>query len=103
MIHLENGSSGSLRRIAGLIRKEALQILRDPSSFMIAGVLPLLLLFIFAFGVSLDLRRVPVGVVVEQTTPESSSLLESFRNSRYFDVPLRATGEKSRTSWFRAA
>jgi ABC-2 type transport system permease protein len=84
----ENGSSGSLRRIAGLIRKEGLQILRDPSSFMIAGVLPLLLLFIFAFGVSLDLRRVPVGVVVEQTTPESSSLLASFRNSRYFDVRL---------------
>ncbi len=86
MIRDENRSSGSLRRIAALIRKEAIQILRDPSSFMIAGVLPLLLLFIFAFGVSLDLRRVPVGVVVEQPTPEANSLLASFRNSRYFDV-----------------
>ena len=84
----EHRSSGSLRRIAALIRKEAIQILRDPSSFMIAGVLPLLLLFIFAFGVSLDLRRVPVGVVVEQPTPEANSLLASFRNSRYFDVRL---------------
>ena len=84
----ENRSAGSLRRIAGLIRKEVLQILRDPSSFLIAGVLPLLLLFIFAFGVSLDLRRVPVGVVVEQPTPEANSLLASFRNSRYFDVRL---------------
>ncbi len=84
----KNRSSGSLRRVAGLIRKECLQILRDPSSFMIAGVLPLLLLFIFAFGVSLDLRRVPVGVVVEQPTPEANSLLASFRNSRYFDVRL---------------
>ena len=84
----ESGSPGSLRRIAGLIRKETLQILRDPSSFLIAGVLPLLLLFIFGFGVSLDLRRVPVGVVVEQPTPETDSLLASFRNSRYFDVSL---------------
>jgi ABC-2 type transport system permease protein len=84
----ENDSSGSLRRVAGLIRKEGLQILRDPSSLIIAVVLPLLLLFIFAFGVSLDLRRVPVGVVVEQPTPETDSLLASFHNSRYFQVRL---------------
>jgi hypothetical protein len=56
-----------------------LQILRDPSSFLIAGVLPLLLLFIFGFGVTLDLRRVPVGVVVEQPTPEADSFLASSR------------------------
>jgi ABC-2 type transport system permease protein len=79
-------SGGRLRRVAGLVRKESVQILRDPSSFLIAGVLPLLLLFIFGFGVSLDLRRVPVGVVVEQPTMETDSFLTSFRNSRYFDV-----------------
>jgi ABC-2 type transport system permease protein len=79
-------SRGRLRRVAGLVRKESLQILRDPSSFLIAGVLPLLLLFIFGFGVTLDLRRVPVGVVVEQPTPEADSFLASFRNSRYFEV-----------------
>jgi len=77
---------GPLRRVAGLIRKESLQILRDPSSFLIAGLLPLLLLFIFGTGVSLDLRRVPVAVVVEAPTPETQSLLVSFRNSRYFAV-----------------
>lgn len=85
---IDPGSSGKLRRIAALVRKEGLQILRDPSSFLIAGVLPLLLLFIFTFGVSLDLRRVPVAVVVEQETPETDSFLASFRNSRYFDVRL---------------
>ena len=62
------------------------QIRRDLSSYLIAGVLPLLMLFIFGFGVSLDLRRVPVAVVVEQASPEADSLLESFRNSRYFQV-----------------
>ena len=79
---------GRMRRVAGLIRKESLQILRDPSSFLIAGVLPLLLVFIFAFGVTLDLRRVPIGVVVEQPSPEADSFLASFRNSRYFEVRL---------------
>ena len=76
----------SLRRMRALIRKESLQILRDPSTFLIAGVLPLLLLLIFGNGVSLDLRKVPVGVVVEQPTPDTTSLLDSFRNSRFFSV-----------------
>lgn len=77
---------GPARRVAVLVRKETFQILRDPSSFLIAGLLPLLLLFIFGTGVSLDLRRVPVAVVVEAPSPEADSLLASFRNSRYFAV-----------------
>jgi ABC-2 type transport system permease protein len=86
-----NNSSGTiawLRRVMGLVRKETLQIRRDPSSYMIAGVLPLLLLSIFGFGVSLDLRRVQIAVVIEQSTPEAESLLTSFRNSRYFEVKV---------------
>ena len=68
------------------MRKELHQIRRDPSAYLIAGLLPLLLLFIFGYGVTLDLRRVPVAMVIENMTPEAASLLESFRNSRYFDV-----------------
>ncbi len=82
----EPRGGGRLRRLAGLIRKESLQMMRDPSSFLIAGVLPLLLLFIFGFGVTLDLRRVPIAVVVEWPSPEADSFLASFRNSRYFEV-----------------
>ena len=77
-----------LRRLTALIRKEMLQIVRDPSSFVIAGVLPIVLLFVYGFGVSLDLREVPVGVVVEQPSPEADSFLTSFQNSRYFKVRL---------------
>jgi ABC-2 type transport system permease protein len=78
--------TGSLRRVLALIRKESLQIRRDPSTFLIAGALPLLLLFIFGTGVSLDLRRVKVAVVVEDPTPEATSLLAAYRDSRYFSV-----------------
>jgi ABC-2 type transport system permease protein len=81
-------SSGRLRRTGGLVRKESLQILRDPSSYLIAVVLPLLLLVIFDYGVSLDLRHIPVGLVVEQSSPEASSLVASFCNSRFFVVRL---------------
>lgn len=74
------------RRIAALIRKESQQILRDPSSFLIAGILPLVLLFVYGFGVSLDLKQVPVALVIEQPSPEAQSFLSSFQNSRYFQV-----------------
>lgn len=80
--------SGRWRRIGALVRKESLQILRDPSSYLIAGLLPLLLLVIFGYGVSLDLRRIPVGLVVEQPSPEADSLVGSFRDSRFFTVRL---------------
>src|SRR5262245_2083655 len=78
--------TASLRRVLALVRKETLQLRRDPSAFLIAGVLPILLLLIFGYGVSLDLRRVPLAVVVEATTPEADSLLAAYRNSRYFEV-----------------
>jgi len=78
--------AGRLRRVAGLVRKEGWQIVRDPSSYLLAGFLPLLLLFIFGYGVTLDLRRVKIAVVIEQRTPETDSLLESYQNSRYFEV-----------------
>jgi ABC-2 type transport system permease protein len=81
-------SPGRWRRIRALVRKEALQILRDPSSYLIAGLLPLLLLVIYGYGVSLDLRNIPVGVVVEQPCPEADSLVASFRDSRFFTVRL---------------
>ena len=82
------GWAAWLRRVQGLVRKEMLQVRRDPSSYLIAGVLPLLMLFIFGYGVTLDLRRVPVAMVIEQATPEADSLLASFRNSPYFEVVL---------------
>ncbi len=81
-------TSARIRRVIALIRKESLQIRRDPSSLIIVVFLPLLLLFIFGVGVSLDVQRLPVGVVLEHTTPDATSLLDAFRNSRYFEVTL---------------
>ena len=85
-----------LRRLAGLIRKESLQMLRDPSSFMIAGVLPLLLLFIFGFGVTLDLRRVPIAVVVEWPSPEADSFSGLVPQLALFRRAIRAAPQGRR-------
>ena len=76
----------NVHRILGLSRKEALQIIRDPSSVIIAVILPLTLLFLFGYGVTFDPRHYDVGLVIEQPTPETGSFTASLINSRYFRV-----------------
>ncbi len=71
-------------RLRGLIRKESLQIIRDPSSIGIAFVLPVLLLLIFGYGVSLDARDVNIAIVVEKPGIEASQLVSGFSHSDYF-------------------
>ena len=78
-------------RLRGLVRKEFLQILRDPSSIAIAFLLPLVLLLLFGYGVSLDAKHVPIAIVVENTGAETSSLVGAFRHSEYFN-PVVLTG-----------
>ncbi len=77
---------GRGRRLRALLVKESIQILRDPSSILIAFVLPLILLFLFGYGVSLDANKVRIGVAVEASSEPSQSLAAAFRASRFFDV-----------------
>lgn len=79
---------GRARRLMALIRKESFQIVRDPSSILIALVLPLILLFLFGYGVSLDTTKTRVGLVLEEASPVTLDLAASFQNSRYFDVTI---------------
>jgi len=71
-------------RISGMLRKETLQILRDPSSIAIAFVLPAVLLLLFGYGVSLDARRISVALVIEQADANTASLAGTFQRSTYF-------------------
>ena len=75
-------------RLLGLLRKEFLQIVRDPSSILIALVMPIVLLLLNGYGISLDARDVPFGVVDENRTVESAGLYQSFANSPYFKPRL---------------
>ena len=76
---------GSRTRLRGLLRKEFYQILRDPSSLAIAFLLPVVLLLIFGYGVSLDAEHVPIALVVELPSPDTTSFTSGFQHSRYFE------------------
>lgn len=80
---------GSLMRLRGLVRKEFLQIVRDPSSIAIAFVMPIFLLVLFGYGVSLDADHVPVALVAEDPSPDAADFLASLESSHYF-APLHA-------------
>jgi len=71
-------------RMRGILRKEALQILRDPSSIALAIVLPLVLLFIFGYGVTLDAENVPIAVVLDDNGPVARDVSARFDLSPYF-------------------
>jgi len=77
-------NGASLQRLRGLLRKELLQILRDPSALAIAFVLPAVLLFIFGDGVSLDARNIPVAIVVQQPSAPAASFTSQFEQSPFF-------------------
>ena len=74
------------RRMTGLIRKETLQVIRDPSNILVAVILPLILLFLFGYGVTFDPRQFEIGLVVEQATPETGSFESALVNSSYFRI-----------------
>lgn len=82
--------AGRWRRIRALVRKETLQVLRDPSSLIVGFVLPLMLLMLFGFGISFDATAVKVGLVIEEPTTETHWFLAALSNSPYFRVQQAA-------------
>lgn len=73
-----------LMRMRGILIKETLQILRDPSSIALAIFMPLLLLFIFGYGVTLDAEHVPIAIVSDDTGQMAGDLVERFNLSPHF-------------------
>ncbi|MFQ5642614.1 MAG: ABC transporter permease [Thiogranum sp.] len=80
-----NAAAASRMRLRGMIRKESLQILRDPSSIAIAFIMPVVLLLLFGYGVSLDARHIPLAIVVDQPDAGTASLSGAFQHSEYFE------------------
>lgn len=78
----------SLRRLIALCKKESYQILRDPSSGLIAFFLPVLLLFIFGYGINLDANKLKLGMIDESHSQESLRLIQTFEGSPFIELHL---------------
>ena len=78
----------SLGRLAAVAKKEALEIVRDPITLGI--VLPVLMMFLFAYAITLDVRDIRLAVLDEDLTPESREYVASFLQSGYFRLQAAA-------------
>ena len=76
----------SLMRLRGLIRKEVRHVLRDPSSILIAFLLPIVLLVTNGFGISLDASEMRVAVVIQAPEETARGMLQALDASPYLSV-----------------
>lgn len=72
-----------MRILLALINKEIKQILRDPSSIIIAFILPLISITIYMYGINLDSAKITMGIKNDDPNPEVSTLVKSFGHSKY--------------------
>lgn len=80
----------SFRRLLAMMVKEFAQIGRDPSTFLIAAAMPLLLLFLFGYAVSLDTSGTRVALVLQDDSTAAQGLAQSYGASEFFTaVPMR--------------
>lgn len=79
---------GRLRRLRALFIKEVYQMIRDPSSILISIILPAILLFIYGYGVSLDMNHLRLGLVMEDSSPDAQSFAKALTDSRFLEVTV---------------
>ena len=81
-------------RLASLIRKEFIQILRDPRTLILVLVMPVMQLFLLGYAATNDVRNVPLAVYNQDPGPEARALLDAYRSADYFSLAYTAKSEQ---------
>lgn len=71
-------------RIAAVVGKETREIVRDRATVVVAVLMPLVMLFLFGYGISMEVDDVRLGLVDQDRSPTSRALVERFVGSGYF-------------------
>jgi ABC-2 type transport system permease protein len=79
-------------RLLAIARKETVQIFRDARSLMIVVLMPAVLVLLFGYGVSLDLKGLPIYVFDQDGSQQSQDLLKRFQASEYFHLARVVAG-----------
>ncbi|YCC51951.1 ABC transporter permease [Pseudomonas aeruginosa] len=83
---MHHPDSGFRRRLVALTRKELRQLLRDRSNLAIGVILPIVLILIFGYGLSLDIRNTPLAIVLEDSSPAARDVAAKLAGSSYFST-----------------
>ena len=71
-------------RLLSLVRKEFIQIVRDPRTLMIMFVMPVVMLFLLGYAATNDVRNVPTAIFDQDRSAGARQLLDAFRTADYF-------------------
>lgn len=83
------------RQLLALVSKEFKEIKRDPSSWLVAFILPLIFLLLFGYGITLDAGRLPVAILNQSGGPKSLGLAADFAHSPWFSSVTMANMEEA--------
>ena len=86
----------SIRRILALVDKEWRQTMREPSCIAIGVILPIILLLVFGYGLSLDMKSIRLGIVSPVNCKPADEIVERFRNNPHFEVTMLPNVEVAR-------
>jgi ABC-2 type transport system permease protein len=85
----------SWQRVRALTVKETRQLLRDKSNLMVGLFLPVVLILIFGYGLSFDIKNAPVAIVTEDSSPTAQDVVAGFYLSPYFSVTSVASMQEA--------
>ncbi|HUE98002.1 MAG TPA: ABC transporter permease [Anaerolineales bacterium] len=80
-------------RLFSIIRKEFIQIFRDPRTLALILVMPIIQLFLLGYAATTDVRNVPIALWDQSRSPESRALLDAFRAADYFNFAYEVYSE----------
>ena len=81
-------------RLVSIIRKEFIQIFRDPRTLGLILVMPIVQLFLLGYAATTDVKNVPIAVLDQSRTPDSRALLDAFRAADYFTIDYVVQSEE---------
>ena len=80
-------------RLTSLIRKEFIQILRDPRTLILVLIIPIMQLFLLGYSATNDVRNIPLAVYDQDRGPAARSLLDAYRAADYFSLAYDVDSE----------
>jgi ABC-2 type transport system permease protein len=84
----------SFPRLLALIRKEFLQIRRDPRTLILVIVIPIMQMFLLGYSATNDVRNVPLIVLDQDRSPAARALLDAYRAADYFRLTAEVDSEQ---------
>jgi ABC-type multidrug transport system permease subunit len=78
----------SLRRVGALLRKEWIQVRRDPMTLRLIIALPMMQLLLFGFAINTNPKHLPTGLLVAEHSKYERTVVAALQNTGYYDIKM---------------